>query len=162
MFWKNGCVKNKILIVYNILKILHKWCKCQCVSGELGGLVCGKFLYETRIMRRFHIILTLGLMREKNGLGRVLASFHNGDLITSLPLKTWIVCRFGSNPQHSRIVVGDNWFGSHAKNKQKSHMMYSLYFVNVSRDNWLNFAWKWFVLLSFNLSRPFLFPSFSV
>ena len=72
---------------------------------------------------------TLGLMTEKNGLGRLLAFFHNGDLITSLPLKTWIVSWFGSNPQHSYCCVGDNWFGSHAKNKQKSHMMYSLLWV---------------------------------
>ena len=41
-----------------------------------------------RIMRLSHTILTLGLMREKNGLGRVLMSFHNGDLVTYLPLKT--------------------------------------------------------------------------
>ena len=40
------------------------------------------------IVRWSHSILTLGLMREKNGLGKVLAFLHNGDLITSLPLET--------------------------------------------------------------------------
>ena len=40
------------------------------------------------IVRWSHSILTLGLMREKNSLAKVLASFHNGDLITSLPLET--------------------------------------------------------------------------
>ena len=40
-------------------------------------------------VRWSHSILTLGLMREKNSLAKVLASFHNGDLITSLPLETW-------------------------------------------------------------------------
>ena len=39
-------------------------------------------------VRWSHSMLTLGLMREKNSLAKVLASFHNGDLITYLPLET--------------------------------------------------------------------------
>ena len=59
----------------------------------------------------------------------------------------------------SRIVVGDNWFSSHANQKGVPYDVLSLL---CRCENWLNFAWKWLFFLSFNLSRPFLFPSFSM
>ena len=52
----------------------------------------------------------------------------------------------------SRIVVGDNWFGSHAN---QNGVPYDVLSLLCRCENWLNFAWKWLFFFIFQFISSF-------